>query len=228
MTTSPSSTCHWTIDTPENRAAWDVVTCSDSYFAPTVTYGDNNNVNDAATYNDHQRGRQSPGITSDILDATTPLRDMEESEAHLPSCTPSQCDNETASGPPVLEDGGRSMGRRFPLQCLHTTGEEASIAGKSAGNTPHLNTAILFESGDDEDDDIKCGRCDNPIAYCHCSPTMLPPCIDIDQEEDDKETPIPLSEAANKENRPVEVRVSRGMGGKTDNGGGVQAHRRRM
>jgi hypothetical protein len=224
MSTSPTSTCHWTIDTPENCAAWDVVTCSDSYFAPTVTYGDNNNVDDATTYNDYRRGRRSPGIASDILDATTPLRDMEESETHLPSCTPSQCGNETASGPPILEDGGRCVGRRLPLQGLHMTGKEASIAGESAGHTPYPNAAILFESGDDEDDNIKCGRCDNPIAYCHCSPTMLPPHIDVDQEEDNKETLIPPAEATDKENRPVEVRVSRGMGGETDGGGRVQAH----
>jgi hypothetical protein len=54
MTTSPSSTVHWTIDTPENCAAWDAIVRSDSYHTPTVTYGDNNNVNDAATYNDYQ------------------------------------------------------------------------------------------------------------------------------------------------------------------------------
>jgi hypothetical protein len=83
MSASPTSTCHFTINTPENCAAWDAVVCSDSYFSPTVTYGDNNNVNDAATYNDHQRGRRSPGLTSDILNATTPLRDMAESECQL-------------------------------------------------------------------------------------------------------------------------------------------------
>jgi hypothetical protein len=55
MSTSPTSTCHWTIDTLENCAAWDVVTRSDSYSTPAITYGDNNNVNDAATYNDYQK-----------------------------------------------------------------------------------------------------------------------------------------------------------------------------
>jgi hypothetical protein len=89
MSTSPTSTCHWTINTLENHATWDVVTRSDSYFAPAVTYGDNNNDNDAATYNDYQRGRRSPGIASNVLDATAALRDVEESEANLPSCTPS-------------------------------------------------------------------------------------------------------------------------------------------
>jgi hypothetical protein len=53
MSTSPTSTCHFTIDTPENRAAWDAIVRSDSYHAPAITYGDNNNVDDATTYNDY-------------------------------------------------------------------------------------------------------------------------------------------------------------------------------
>jgi hypothetical protein len=228
MTTSPSSTVHWTIDTPENCAAWDAIIRSDSYHTPAITYGDNNNVDDATTYNDYQRGRQSPGIASDILDATTPLRDMEESETHLLSSTPSQQGDKTTSGPPILEDSGRSMGRRLHIQSLHMTGTETSTTGESAGNTPYPNAAILFKSSDDEDDNIKCGRCENPIAYCHCSPTMLPPRINVDEEEDDKEAAIPLTEATDKENQPVEVRVGRGMGGKADVGGGVQAYHRRM
>jgi hypothetical protein len=52
MSTSPSLTANWNFDTPENHAAWDVVTRPSSYFAPAVTYGNNNNVDDAATYND--------------------------------------------------------------------------------------------------------------------------------------------------------------------------------
>jgi hypothetical protein len=89
MSTSPTSTCHFTIDTPENCATWDAVVRSDSYFAPAVTYGDNNNVDDAATYNDYRRGRRSPGLASDILDAMTPLRDMAESSTGLSSGPPS-------------------------------------------------------------------------------------------------------------------------------------------
>jgi hypothetical protein len=157
MSTSPTSTCHWTIDTPENRAAWDVITQSDSYCTPAVNYSDNNNVDDAATYNDVRRGRQSPGIASDILDDTTSLRDMAEPKAHLSSRPNSRGGDEAASGPPVLEDSGRCVGRRFLFQSVLTAGEETSVAGKSAGNTPYPNAAILFDSGDDEDNDIKCG-----------------------------------------------------------------------
>jgi hypothetical protein len=53
MTTSPSSTVHWTIDTPKNCATWDAVIHSNSYHTPAITYSDNNNINDTTTYNDY-------------------------------------------------------------------------------------------------------------------------------------------------------------------------------
>jgi hypothetical protein len=228
MSTSPTSTCHFTIDTPENIAAWDAVVRSDSYFTPAVTYGDNNNVDDAATYNDRRRGRRSPGLDSDVLDATTPLRNMEESTTGLPSGTPNVRRNEAVGGPTLLENDGTHVGRRLPLSSVCLAGAQASAAGESAGNTPYPNAAILFKSGDDKDDDIKCGRCENPVAYCHCSPTMLPPRINVDDEEDDEEAEVPLAETADKENRPVEVRVGRGMGRTADEGGRIQTYHSRM
>jgi hypothetical protein len=227
MSTSPTSTCHFTIDTPENCAAWDAVIRSDSYFAPAVTYGDNNNVDDAATYNDYRRGRQSPGLASDILDAMTAIRNVEESEADLPRNSPHVRQDEAVSGSTLLEDSGIRVGGRLPLSGLCPTGVQAGTTSKSAGNTLYPSAAILFESGDDEDDDIKCGRCENPIAYCHCSPTMLPPRIDID-EENDEEAKVSTTEGSDKENRPVEVRVGRGMGGEADKRGRIQTHRSRM
>jgi hypothetical protein len=153
---------------------------------------------------------------------------VEESETHLPNCPSADHDANDASGPPILENGSGRVGGQLPLQSVHTTGEEASTVGKSAGHTPYPNVTILFESGDDEDDNIKCGRCENPVAYCHCSPTMLPPHIKVDEEEDDEETPVSHAETANKENQPVEVRIGRGVGREADDGGGVQVHRRRM
>jgi hypothetical protein len=57
---------------------------------------------------------------------------------------------------------------------------------------------------------------------------MFPPRIDVDKEEDDKEAEVPTAEGYDEENRLVEVRVSRGVGGEADEGRGVQAHRRRM
>jgi hypothetical protein len=157
MTTSPTSTCHFTIDTPENCAAWDAVVRSDSYLAPAITYGDNNNVDDAASYHDYRRGRRSPGITSDVLHATALLRDLEEPETHLPRHTSPRHSDESTSRPPILEDSSGRVGGRLHFQSVPATGEETGVAGKSASNTPYPNAAILFESGDDEDDDIKCG-----------------------------------------------------------------------
>jgi hypothetical protein len=228
MSTSPTSTCHFTIDTPENCAAWDAVVRSDSYHAPAITYGDNNNVDDATAYNDYRRGRRSPGIASDILDAMAPLRNLQGSEADFPSDTPPLRRNETISRPTLLEDDGTRVGRRLPFQSLRPTGAQVSTAGKFASHTPYPHAAVLFESSNDEDNNITCGRCDNPIAYCHCSPTMLPPRIDVDKEEDDEETKVPLATTSDKENQPVEVRVGRGMGREADEGGRVQVHCCRM
>jgi hypothetical protein len=153
---------------------------------------------------------------------------VEESKTHLSDLPHTADDDNSTSRPPILEDGSRCVGGRLPLQSLRMTGKEAGTAGKSAGNTPYPNAAILFESGDDEDDNIKCGRCENPISYCHCSPTMLPPRINVDEEEDNEETLVSLAETANKENRPVEVCVGRGVDRETNDGGGVQAHHQRM
>jgi hypothetical protein len=221
MSTSPASTCHFTIDTPENCAAWDAVVRSDSYSTPAVTYGDNNNVDDATTYNDYRRGRRSPGLASNILDATAAIRTVEGPTTSLPSSTLDIQRNETIGRPPLLEDGGARVVGRLPLLGLCPTGMQASAAGQSAGNTPYPNAAILFESGNNEDDDIKCGQCENPIAYCHCSPTMLPPRINVDKEND-KEAKVSTPEGSDKENRPVEVRISRGVGGEADERGRVQ------
>jgi hypothetical protein len=111
MSTSPTSTCHFTIDTPENCAAWDAVVQSDSYHAPAVTYGDNNNVDDTATYNDYRRGRRSPGLASDVLDATAAIRNMEEPTTGLLSDAPPVQRDEAVSGPTLLEDNGTCVGR---------------------------------------------------------------------------------------------------------------------
>jgi hypothetical protein len=119
------------------------------------------------------------------------LRDMEESETHLPSSSPNHPDDSSASGPPVLENSSGRVGGQFPLQSLHTAGEEARVASKSAGHTPYPNATILFESGNNEDDDIKCGRCENPITYCHCSPTMLPPQINMSTKKTTKKPRFP-------------------------------------
>jgi hypothetical protein len=57
---------------------------------------------------------------------------------------------------------------------------------------------------------------------------MLPPRINVDEEKDDKETPVSPTKTANNKSRSVEVHVGRGMEGETNHGGRVQAHCRRM
>jgi hypothetical protein len=153
---------------------------------------------------------------------------MAESGAGISSGPPPLQRNEAVGGPPLLEDSIKHVGRRLPVQGLRPTRTQVSAVGESAGNTPYPSAAILFESGNDEDDDIKCGRCENPIAYCHCSSTMLPPRINVDEEEDNEEAKVPSAEGSDKENRPVEVCIGRGMGREADERGRVQAHCSRM
>jgi hypothetical protein len=57
---------------------------------------------------------------------------------------------------------------------------------------------------------------------------MLPPRININEEEDNEETEVSLAGTTDKENRLVEVHVGRRMGTEADERGGVQAHRHRM
>jgi hypothetical protein len=70
---------------------------------------------------------------------------------------PARISEDSTGGPPILEDGSGLMGGRLHIQSVDETREEMGIAGKSASNTPHPNIAILFDSGDNKDDDIQCG-----------------------------------------------------------------------
>jgi hypothetical protein len=232
MSTSPSLITNWNFDTPENRAAWDAVTCPSSYFAPAITYGDNNNVDDALTYNNRLRGRRSPGLNSNDLEGMTTLRDVEDTMSSFPDPPPARLSTDSTGGPPILEDSSERLGGRLLIQGICEAGEEKGAArspdtSKSTGHTPYPNAAILFGSEGEEDNDILCGRCDNPIAYCHCSPVMLPPRIKVDKENNE-EAQVSSAKTADDENQPVEVCIGQGGGAEVDIGGGVQAHRRRM
>jgi hypothetical protein len=206
-----------------------------SYHDATICYANNNNVDDAATYNDHLRGCRSPGINSDVLSKTATIRDMEDTEADILTLT-ADGDMDAASRPPILEDGSGHLGGQLSVSSLRATGEETSIAGKSAGNTPYPNTAILFDESKDEDLDIQCGRCENPIAYCHCDNSdilIIPPPIvttitTVVTTQDGEETTLPTAKEEEDNSPLVEVRVGRGLCSPTDARRGIQDHRRRM
>jgi hypothetical protein len=204
-----------------------------SYHDATTCYANNNNVNDATTYNDYLRGCRSPGVDSDILDTSTTLRDLEEAKAHFQTPTPGRLSADTTGGPPVLEDGSGCLGGRLPIQGIHMTGEEEGIVGKSAGNTPYPNAAILFGDSDGEDNDIQCGQCENPLDYCHCDNTdilIIPPPIiaaidtTVTTTQDGEETALPTAEEEEDDSPPVEVHVGRGLHSPTDTRRGVQEH----
>jgi hypothetical protein len=187
-----------------------------SYHDAAIYYANNNNVDDAATYNDHLRGRRSPGIDSDILDTSATLRNLEDAATHLLTPTPGAFGVNTTSRPPILEDCSGHVGGRLPIQGVHTTGEEEGIVGKSAGNTPYPNATILFGDSDGKDNDVQCGQCENPLDYCHCNNTnilIIPPPIitaidtTIITTQDGEETALPPAEEEEDDSPPVEVHV---------------------
>jgi hypothetical protein len=159
---------------------------------------------------------------------------MEDAEAYVPTLSP-DLGTDTADGPPVLEDGSGRLGRQLSVLSVRTTGKEKSAAGQSAGNTPYPNAAILFDESEDEDLKIQCGRCENPIAYCHCDNSdilIIPPPIVTTiatavTTQDGEETALPTAEEEDN-SPPVEVRVGRGLCPPTDTQRGIQDHRRRM
>jgi hypothetical protein len=145
------------MSTSPSTAHWNVVTCPSSYFTPAITYSNNNNVVVVVTYNNYRHGRSSPRLDSDNLENTTTLRDVENAMSSFPDPDPARISEDSTGRPPVLEDSSGLVGGRLHIQSVDETREETGIAGKSAGNTPYPNVAILLDSGDDEDDDIQCG-----------------------------------------------------------------------
>jgi hypothetical protein len=208
-----------------------------SYHDAAICYANNNNVNDAATYNDHLRGHRSPGLNSDILNTSTTTHDLEKPETHVPAPTPRTSDTDATSRPPILEDSRRCLGGRLPVQGVCMPGEEEGVVGKSAGNTPYPSAAILFGDSDGEDNDVQCGQCENPLDYCHCDNTdilIIPPPIitaistTVTTTQDGKETALPTAEEEEDDSPSVEVRVGRRLHSPADTQGGVQEHRSRM
>jgi hypothetical protein len=87
------------------------------------TYGDNNNVDNATTYNDQRRGRRSPGINSDDLGDMTTLRDLEDAKTYFPDPSPARLSADSTGRPPVLEDGSKRLGGRLLIQGICEAGE---------------------------------------------------------------------------------------------------------
>jgi hypothetical protein len=98
------------MSTNPSTANWDVIARPSSYFAPTITYGDNNNIDDAATYNNYQRGCRSPRLHSNDLEDTTTLRDVEDATSSFPDPEPARISEDSTGRPPILEDGSGLVG----------------------------------------------------------------------------------------------------------------------
>ena len=69
--------------------------------------------------------------------------------------------------------GGSSQGAPSHDEDPDTTSGGEEVQGGRVG-TPHPKSTKVITLGsdtnDDDDDDIRCGQCEDPIAYCHCEP----------------------------------------------------------
>ena len=74
------------------------------------------------------------------------------------------------------DGAGQSASPHNEDQNMTSGGEEVS-GGRVGTPHPKSSTAITFGSNTDDDnnDDIRCGQCEDPIAYCHCQPLPMRP-----------------------------------------------------
>jgi hypothetical protein len=92
-------------------------------------------------------------------------------------------------------------------------GTEATNARNYHG-TPHPSTGIALFSDNNNNNDIQCGRCENPIDYCHCDDSdilFIPPpiitAIAATVTQDGEETAVPMTKEDEDDAPLVEVRV---------------------
>ena len=58
-----------------------------------------------------------------------------------------------------------------------TTSDREEVPRGRVG-TPHpKSTPADINGSDTDDDDIHCGQCEDPIAYCHCEPLPVRTCM---------------------------------------------------
>ena len=73
--------------------------------------------------------------------------------------------------------GGKGEGAPSNDANLDTTGSGEEVLRGRVG-TPHPKSPSANTFGSDTDDnDIRCGLCDDPIAYCHCEPLPVRTCV---------------------------------------------------
>ena len=91
----------------------------------------------------------------------------------------SSSDNDVAAGGTRVGAGpdGKSQGASPNDKDPNTTSGGEEIPGGRMGTPyPEPSTAITFGS-DTDDNDIRCGQCEDPIAYCHCQPLPMRPSL---------------------------------------------------
>ena len=104
-----------------------------------------------------------------------------EQRSRLARGNASSSDEDVAEGGTRVGAGlnGTSQGAPSYDENLNTTSGGEEVPGGRMG-TPHpkSSTAITFRSNTDDnnnDNNIRCGQCEDPIAYCHCKPLPMRP-----------------------------------------------------
>ena len=81
-------------------------------------------------------------------------------------------DTAMAEGSPRMGSGsdGMSQGATPHNKDSHTTNSREEVPRGRMGTPLPKSTPATFVGSNTDDDDIRCGQCDSPIAYCHCEP----------------------------------------------------------
>ena len=176
MSTSPSPTTHWNFDTEEARDAW----ARADYDASRA----------AADAESAMVEAEREAITQHMVDTfneqAAHQRDLEEGRHLFPTPAPGRLSEDSSGGPPLLEDDSGSLAPGPAQPGAFTVATTCHIAS-SIGNTPYPTIIELgSEHGgsDTDDDEIQCGRCDAPVAYCHCAALPIRPLTGINSEGD--------------------------------------------
>ena len=142
-----------------------------------ITYDDNNNIDDSTS-----SLSIGPAATALLNEQAEHQRDLEQARefeparSGLPSTTPD---------PTQLGARSNSSGMSSPPHSLHLWGAAGVLLPETEGEcwTPLASTpyptiiTIGSDSDNDNDDtDIWCGKCEQPMGYCHCNALPMLPC----------------------------------------------------
>ena len=142
----------------DNDYSFSTGTASPAYSVPT--YNNNNNVDDV-----HDSILAIEYLA--VLDA--------ERRSRLAGGDADTSDEDVAAGGTRVGPGSDGVSQGTPSHHTNTnttSGGEEVQGGRVGTPHPKSSTALTFGSNtdDNDNDNIRCGQCEDPIAYCHCEP----------------------------------------------------------